>query len=191
MKAAKWIVGFTILALLLTVLPANASAESRAIPAGRSFTRNVTVDTGQFMPYSWSSNEGLYFTVTDPDGIVITSVNNTFHVGVLTASTSGTYSFTWQNLGTSSANLNYDLNFLGHGISSLILGALIGVIVIIVIIIVIVVVVMSAGRTKTQPAQLYAAVGPPMAVVGGNCPMCGSPVDPQGTFCARCGAKLR
>ena len=191
MKAANWIVGFIILALLLTALPANASAESRAIPAGGSFTRSVTVDASQLMPYSWSSDESLYFTVTDPDGIMITSMNSTFRVDVLTASTSGTYSFTWQNLGTSSANLNYDLNFIGHGISSLILGALIAVIVVIVIIIVIVVVVMSAGRTKTQPAQLYAPVGPPMALVGGNCPMCGSPVDPQGTFCARCGARLR
>lgn len=191
MKAAKWIIGFMILALLLTALPANASAESRVIPAGGSFTRNVKVDAGQLMPYSWSSDESLHFTVTDPDGIVITSVDETFHVNVLTASTSGTYRFTWQNTGASAATLTYDLNFLGHGLSSLIWGVLIGVIVIIVIVIVIVVVVMSAGRTKTQPAQLYAPMGPPMAQVGGNCPMCGSPVDPQGMFCARCGAKLR
>jgi hypothetical protein len=193
MKAAKWLVGAIVLAVLITALPSNASAEMRTITPGGSFTKNLNVDSGQIMPYQWSCDVTLHFTVTDPDGIVLTEEDSNFGFDVMTASKSGTYQFTWENTGSTVANLNL-INFFSdveHGISNFMWGMLIAVIVIIAVIIVIVLVVMSGDKQKTQPVQQFGPMAPPMAPVAGNCPMCGTPVDSQGMFCAKCGAKLR
>jgi len=193
MKLTKWIIGLAVLALLLTTLPSNASANIVTIAPGDSYTKTVKADVNQIMPYQWSSDVILHFTVTAPNSDVLTDENNTWGFDVMTAEQSGTYRFTWQNTGSSAATLNV-MNFFSdveHGISNFIWGLLIAVIVIIVVIIVIVLVVMSGDKKKTQSIQQFGPMAPPMAPVGGNCPMCGSPVDPQGMFCAKCGAKLR
>jgi len=193
MKAAKWLVGVMVLAVLITALPSNASAEMRTISPGGSFTKNVKVDSGQLMPYQWSCDVTLHFTITDPDGIIQTEEDSNFGFDVMTASMSGTYHFTWQNNGSTVANLNL-MNFLSdvqRGISNLVWGIAIAAIVIIVVIVVIVFVAMRSDRQKTQPIQQFGPSGPPMSPVGGKCPMCGSPVDPQGMFCDKCGARLK
>jgi len=193
MKAAKWLVGALVLAVLITALPSNTSAETRTISPGGSFTKNLKVDSGQLMPYQWSSDVTLHFTVTDPDGIILTEEDGSFGFDVMTALKSGTYHFTWENTGSTVANLNL-INFFSdvqRGISNLVWGILIAVIVIIVVIVVIVLVIMSGDKQKTQPVQQFGPSGPPMGAVGGKCPMCGSPVDPQGMFCEKCGARLK
>ena len=193
MKAAKWLVGVMVLAVLITTLPSNASAEMRTISPGGSFTKNVKVDSGQLMPYQWSSDVTLHFTVTGPDGIILTEEDSSYSLHVMTALKSGTYHFTWQNTGNTVANLNL-VNFFSdvqRGISNLLWGIVIAAIVIVVVIVVIVLVVMRGDKQKKQPVQQFGPSGPSMAPVGGKCPMCGSPVDPQGMFCERCGARLK
>jgi len=193
MKMTKWIVGLAVLALLLTALPSNARANIVTISPGDSYTKTVKADLGQLMPYQWSSDVTLHFTVTAPDSVVLTDEDSNFEFEFLTASQAGTYRFTWQNTGSSAATLNI-VNFFSdveHGISNFLWGILIAVIVIIVVVIVIVLVVMSGNNQKTQPVQQFGPSGPPMGAVGGKCPMCGSPVDPQGMFCEKCGARLK
>jgi hypothetical protein len=193
MKMTKWIIGLAVLALLLTALPSNARANIVTISPGDSYTKTVKADLNQLMPYQWSSDVTLHFTVTAPNSVVLTDEDSNFGIDVMTASQAGTYRFTWQNTGSTAATLNV-MNFFSdieHGISNFVWGILIAVIVIIVVIIVIVLAVMSGDKQKTQPIQQFGPIGPPMAPVGGNCPMCGTPIDPQGMFCAKCGAKLR
>jgi len=193
MKMTKWIIGLAVLALLLTALPSNVSAYTVTIAPGESYTKTVKADVGQLMPYQWSSTVTLHFTVTAPNGAVLTDEDSIYGFDYMTASQSGTYRFLWQNTGSSFATLNV-INFLSdveHGISNFMWGIFIAVIVIIVVIIVIVLVVMSGDKQKTQPVQQFGPSGPPMVAVGGKCPMCGSPVDPQGMFCEKCGARLK
>jgi hypothetical protein len=193
MKMTKWIIGIAVLALLLTAIPSNVRANIVTISPGDSYTKTVKADVGQIMPYTWSSDVILHFTVTAPDSVVLTDEDDVYGFDVMTASQSGTYRFTWQNTGSSVATLNV-MNFFSdveRGISNFVWGILIAVIVIIAVIIVIVLVVLSGDKKTTQPVQQFGPMAPPMAPVGGNCPMCGTPVDPQGVFCARCGAKLR
>jgi len=193
MKMTKWMIGIAVLALLLTALPLNASANIVTIAPGDSYPKTVKASLNEIMPYQWSSDVTLHFTVTEPNGDIWTEENSTFGFDVMTADQAGTYTFTWQNTGSTAATLNV-MNFFSdveHGISNIMWGLFIAVIVVIVVIIVIVLVVMSGDKKKTQPIQQFGPMAPPMAPVGGNCPMCGSPVDPQGMFCAKCGAKLR
>jgi hypothetical protein len=193
MKMTKWMIGLAVLALLLTALPLNASANIVTIAPGDSYTKTVKASLNEIMPYQWSSDVILHFTVTAPNSAVLTDETSTWGLDVMTADQAGTYRFTWQNTGSTAATLNV-MNFFSdveHGISNIMWGLFIAVIVVIVVIIVIVLVVMSGDKKKTQPIQQFGPMAPPMAPVGGNCPMCGSPVDPQGMFCAKCGAKLR
>jgi len=193
MKMTKWMIGLAVLALLLTALPLNASANIVTIAPGDSYTKTVKADLNQLMPYQWSSDVILHFTITAPDSVVLTDEDSIYGFDVMTAPQSGTYRFTWQNTGSSAATLNV-MNFFSdveHGISNLMWGIFIAVIVVIVVIIVIVLVVMSGDKQKTQPVQQFGPSGPPMVAVGGKCPMCGSPVDPQGMFCEKCGARLK
>jgi hypothetical protein len=193
MKMTKWIIGIAVLALLLTAIPSNVRANIVTISPGDSYTKTVKADVNQIMPYQWSSDVTLHFTVTAPNSDILTDEDSTFGFDVMTAEQSGTYRFTWLNTGSSVATLNV-INFFSdveRGISNFVWGILIAVIVIIAVIVVIVLVVVSGDREKTQPVQQFGPMAPPMAPVGGNCPMCGTPVDPQGMFCARCGAKLR
>ena len=193
MKMTKWMIGLAVLALLLTALPSNARANIVTISPGDSYTKTVKADLGQLMPYQWSSDVTLHFTVTAPDSVVLTDEDNYYGIAVMTAPQSGTYRFTWENTGSSAATLNV-MNFFSdveHGISNFLWGILIAMIVIIVVVIVIVLVVMSGNKKKTRPVQQFGPSGPPMGAVGGKCPMCGSPVDPQGMFCEKCGARLK
>ena len=193
MKMTKWMIGLAVLALLLTALPLNASANIVTIAPGDSYPKTVKASLNEIMPYQWSSDVTLHFTVTEPNGDIWTEENSTFGVDVMTADQAGTYTFTWQNTGSSAATLNVMTFFsdVEHGISNFIWGLFIVVIVIIVVIVVIVLVIMSGNKQKTQPVQQFGPSGPPMVVVGGRCPMCGSPVDPQGMFCEKCGARLK
>jgi hypothetical protein len=190
MKMTKWIIGLAVLALLLTALPSNVSANVVTISPGDSYTKTVKADVGQLMPCQWSSDVTLHFTVTAPNSVVLTDEDSNFGFDVMTADQAGTYRFTWQNTGSTAATLNV-MSFFSDGISNLVWGILIAVIVIIVVIIVIVLVVMSGDKQKMQPVQQFGPSGPPMVAVGGKCPMCGSSVDPQGMFCEKCGARLK
>jgi hypothetical protein len=193
MKMTKWIIGLAVLALLLTALPSNVSANIVTITPGDSYTKTVKADLNEIMPYQWSSDVTLHFTITEPNGVVLTDEDSLYGFDVLTASQSGTYRFIWQNTGSAAATLNV-MNFFSdvqHGISNLMWGIVIGAIVLVVVIVVIVLVVMNGDKRKTQPAQQFGPSGPPMFAVGGKCPMCGSTVDPQGMFCEKCGARLK
>jgi hypothetical protein len=194
MKMTKWMIGLAVLALLLTALPSNVSANVVTIAPGDSYTKTVRADVGQLMPYQWSSDVTLHFTVTAPDSVVLTDEDSIYGFDVMTASQSGTYRFTWQNTGSTAATLNLMSFFadVEHGLSILVWGLIItAIVVVVVIVIVIVLVVMSHDKQKTQPVQQFGPSGPPMFAVGGKCPMCGSPVDPQGMFCEKCGARLK
>jgi hypothetical protein len=193
MKMTKWIIGLAVLALLLTALPLNASANIVTIAPGDSYTKTVKASLNEIMPYVWSSDVTLHFTITGPGSVVLTDEDTDYGSAVMTADQAGTYRFTWQNTGSTAATLNV-MNFFSdveHGISILVWGVLITVIVIIVVIVVIVLIVMSGDKQKTQPVQQFGPSAPPMAPVGGKCSMCGFPVDPQGMFCEKCGARLK
>ena len=193
MKMTKWMIGIAVLALLLTALPLNASANIVTIAPGDSYLKTVKASLNEIMPYQWSSDVALHFTITAPGSVVLTDETSTWGVDVMTADQAGTYRFIWQNTGSSAAILNVMIFFsdVEHEISNFLWGILIAAIVVIVVVIVIVLVVMSGNKEKTQPVQQFGPSGPPMGAVGGKCPMCGFPVDPQGMFCEKCGARLK
>jgi hypothetical protein len=201
MKAAKLAIGIVALAMLMTALSSNASADTRTISPGGSFSLHATLEENELVnTWYWTATGNLRFTITDPDGNVAygpsTSMSGS---GSLTPFTNvaGQYTFTWENLGASSVSLTYTVSFMGdihEGLSMLFLMTIIAaVIIVVVIIVVVVLVVMSAGKKKSAAPGMQQGMVPPvpMVPVGGNCPQCGTPIPQEGMFCAKCGARIR
>lgn len=192
MKAFKLALGLVALALLLSAVPLNVSADSHTIAPGQTYAVEFHATSGEMIPYLWNADAVLHFTIREPGGATIVDATTTYDSKILTAS-SGTYRFSWTNTGTTPVTLYYTIYASGvteHGVSMLVWGAIIAVIVIAVVVVLAVVLLVMGGKKQAAPPY-GAQVAPPMALVGGNCPMCGSPVDPQGMFCPKCGARLR
>jgi hypothetical protein len=177
-------------------LSMNAAADEHAIPAGESYSLEVELSSGELFSYSWSSNVDLDFSVRDPSGIVVQSESSVdFDVDVLWPSTSGTYTLRWVNNEAVAAQLTYDLHGFGYvedAISWVFWGAVIAAIVIVSIVVIVVIVVVMGGR-KT-PAQQPAGPQPQaaaQAAATGHCPTCGTLLDPNASFCPRCGMRYK
>jgi hypothetical protein len=112
-----------------------------------------------------------------------------------TAAESGTYTLKWTNDGSTTTTLTFSSPFqeISHGFDMIFWGVVIGGIVIVAIIVLVVVLSLMKKSKVPQPGMMpqvpaqYAA----QVAASGKCPMCGMPVDPQGLFCEKCGARLR
>ncbi|MGD9963061.1 MAG: zinc ribbon domain-containing protein [Thermoplasmata archaeon] len=188
----------TVLCLMSALAVSScASAESRAILAGDSYSVEVELSVLDFLTYSWSSDIPLSLTLQDPSGYEVPlGSNTTSGEGTLPSWEAGTYTLTWHNYASyATAHLDFDLSepYDESGVEDAMSAfVMIGIIVVVVLIAVVVVIVLVVVMgNKKEPAQ---QAPPPMAsraLETGHCPTCGSPIDKDASFCARCGAKFR
>jgi len=198
MKAAKVAIGIIALAMLITALSSNASADTETISPGGSYSVHAELGENEMVSsWWWQSTGNLHFTLRDPDGTLIDESTSMADSGALTPFTAvaGQYTFTWENTGSSSVTLTYTVSWMGdieEGFSMLAWAAIIAGVVVAVIIVLVVVLIVMSDRKKTTAAPMVGMTGPmPMGPVGPNCPRCGMPVPSEGMFCAKCGAKIR
>ena len=178
-------------------LAANVAADQQTIPANQSFVKDVELEAGVLFTYNWNSNVDLDFSIRDPQGVVVKSESSTdFDVDVLWPSTTGTYRLTWENENLVSAQLDYELQGMSvveDALSFVFWMMIIAIIVIMVVVAIVVIVVVVGGKKKGAAQQ---PMGPPPLVVSqaaatGHCPTCGTALDPNASFCARCGTRYR
>jgi hypothetical protein len=197
MKLVKILVGCLALTVLLLAVSGNADADFTSIAPGDSHTEKLKIDSGELIVMWWTSTTDLHFVMKDPDGITIVDMTDdsyTYPSSGL-ATKGGTYTLKWTNDGTTTSTLTLASPFqaVGHTLNVIFWGAVIAGIAIIAVIVLVVVLSMMKKSNAPQPGMMpqvppqYAA----QVAASGKCPMCGMPVDPQGMFCAKCGAKLR
>ncbi len=178
-------------------LASGVSADEHAILSGDSYAVEVSLSFTESLEYSWTCDVPLDFVVEDPMGGVYTHVaDEESWSAFIIAFTSGTYTLTWTNNGTTVAHLSFDLSDsygqVEEGISALVWGAIIAVIVIIgVIVVVVIVVVMGGRKTPPQPVMGPQPQMAAQALATGHCPSCGNQIDPNASFCAKCGTRYR
>ena len=178
-------------------LASSASAEEHAILSGSSYSIEVDLSLAESLEYSWTCDVMLDFTVEDPNGDIYTTVTDRESwSSFVVAFVSGTYTLTWTNEGLTVAHLSYDLSSTSsqveEGMSFLVWGAIIGVIAIVAVIVIVVIVVVMGGRKA--PPQPVMGPQPQMAaqaIATGHCPTCGNQIDPNASFCAKCGTRYR
>lgn len=188
----------TVLSLAFAMaLAGNASAAERAIQPGESYSVEIELSFIEPLTWSWSSDVSLDFAILDPSGTEVVNVSDsTSESDIYVSVVSGTYTVTWDNDHAVIAHLTFTLSApfedASEGLSALMWGLVIaGIIVVAVVVIVVIVVVM--GSRKPQPQQ---PMGPPpqmtsQALASGRCPNCGTTIDPNTSFCARCGTRFR
>lgn len=196
MHMRKAIFSLLPLVLAFAVLGVAAypvAAANETIPPMNALTLTYNLSEGDTITGDWSSDGTLTFLLAGPGGTSLSTTTGTSGIIFHLCMNDGTYVLSWTNIGVSAVDLNYDVTATGAGgffddIGTAILIGLLVFVAVIVIVIVIVVLVVMRGKKSKQ-----AVAGPPMITpaVGGNCPVCGMPVDPQVAFCAKCGAKLR
>lgn len=189
---------FSLLPLVLAfavigVAAYPVAAANETIPPLNYMSLTYNLSDGDTITGDWSSDGTLIFVLAGPGDSSISTSTGTNGIIFHLCMDDGSYVLTWTNLGTSAVVLTYDVTTTGAGgilddIGNAILIGLLVFVAVIVIVIVIVVFVVLRGKKSKQAVAGPAAVTPP---VGGNCPVCGMPVDPQVSFCAKCGAKLR
>ncbi len=178
-------------------LASSASAEERVIQPGTSFSVEVELSFMEVFTYSWTSDEPLDFVVEDPVGTEYVTLSDVeSYSGMLPSYTAGTYTLTWTNPGSALAHLDFDLSGaygeVEEGLSMLMWAAVIGGIVVTAIIVIVVIVVVMGGKKAPQQQ----AMGPPpqmaqQAMATGHCPTCGNTIDPNTSFCSKCGTRFR
>ena len=188
---------FALCIASVLVLPAAVSAEEHAIMSGDSYTVDFDLDMLDMFTYSWSSDVDLDFTVRDPNGdLYYSALDQDSYNGIIVAGLSGTYTMTWENNGLTTAHLEYDIagaaneaeNALSFVLWVVILAALI---IVAIIVIVVVVVVMGKKKAPAQPAPGQQSPLAAQALATGHCPNCGTALDPNTSFCSRCGTKYK
>lgn len=197
MKLARILVGCLALTMLLLAVAGNSAAGVDTIGPGASHTEKLKVDSGELVVYWWAATSDLHFVMKGPDGTTIVDVTDdsyTYDVSLI-ATQGGTYTLKWTNDGTTASVLTFSspLQDLGHTFDVLFWGVVIGGIIIVAVIVLVVVLSLTKKSRTPQPGmtpQISAQYVAQVAATG-KCPMCGMPVDPQGLFCAKCGAKLR
>jgi hypothetical protein len=146
-------------------------------------------DEGTYsVEYTWSSDLPLSFTVSKTSGFVESFAASTSGSG--SVKTDGeTVFFSWFNPNSANATLTYDLSAVStveHAfitwVTALIIG---GVAVFVVIVVIVFLVVRSLGRSSQAAQPPLAPV--PYPPVCGKCPSCGSSIDADSRFCAKCG----
>jgi hypothetical protein len=195
MKSAKILVGCLALTMLLLAVSGSSAAGIRTLAPGDSHTVKLKVDSGELVTYWWTSNWDLHFVLKAPDGSTIVDVTSTAYDDFFTADQAGTYTLKWTNDGTSTATLTFSspLQDLSHGFDMIFWAVVIGGIVIVAVIVLVVVLSLTKKSRTPQPGMTPQMSPQYVAQVAatGKCPMCGMPVEPQGMFCAKCGAKLK
>jgi hypothetical protein len=197
MKLAKVLVGCLALTMLLLAVSGNTAADVTSVAPNASHTEKLKVDSGELMVFWWSSTSDLHFVMKDPAGTTVVDVTDNSYSYDSSGFTAmgGTYTLKWTNDGTTSSILTFSSPFqdIGHTFDVLFWGVVIGGIVIVAVIVLVVVLSLTKKSKTPQPGMMpqvqpqYAA----QVAATGKCPMCGMPVDPQGMFCAKCGARLR
>lgn len=173
-----------------------ASAEQATIPSMETLAVPLTMSADSTISYSWTSDLVLQFSIRDQAMNVLRTASGTTGAGLYTVDSGGVYTLVWTNLYMEAAEIDYDFEVIDIGagflddIGDTIIGGLIIILVVVIVIVaVVVVVVAQVGRKKPKAVTgPGAGVVPPM---GNNCAVCGSPITPSTSFCAKCGAKLR
>ncbi|MCU0852554.1 MAG: zinc ribbon domain-containing protein [Thermoplasmata archaeon] len=150
-------------------------------------------DPGTYsVKYTWSSDLPISFTVSKTSGFVESFAASTSGSGSVKTE-SETVFFSWFNPNSENATLTYDLSAVStveHAIISWVTALIIGAVTVLVIIAVIVfLVVRSLGRSSQVAQPPLAPV--PYPPVQGKCPSCGSSIDADSRFCAKCGNRTR
>lgn len=186
--------------LALSLFPSSVSAYTATVDAMDVFAVDVEVFPSFDLTYDWTSDRPLSFTITGPGGVIRSVSATTSASGSVEVTDWGTYTLTWANSGALSASLDYTYSMdplqAAEDWWDRMLTTLIIIVVIVVIIIVVVVMVVVYAATKKAPPQGQMAYPPPQAygppaATTGVCPMCGTPVDPNFQFCAKCGARTK
>lgn len=183
--------------LSVLALPSCVSAVDHSIQPGDSYLIKVELSVFEIVTYSWDSSVPLTFTVEDSSGNLVTyltETNATSGVGALPPP--GTYTLKWQNNGASVAHLSFyvsdQFSEVEDAMSAFMWAMIIVGIIIVAVVVIIVIVVVMGGKTKhAQPPM-----GPPpqmatQAMVTGHCPTCGTQLDPNASFCSKCGTRYR
>jgi hypothetical protein len=181
-----------VAALGMAAYPAAAANET--IPSLNALTLTYNLSEGDTITGDWSSDGSLTFVLRGPGSAQISTSTGTSGIILHICQSDGSYVLSWTNLNLGAVDLEYDVTVsdLGGGFlddigTAILIGLLVFVAVIVIVIVIVVLVVMRGKKSKQA-----AAAGPVITpAVGGNCPVCGMPVDPQVAFCAKCGAKLR
>ncbi|OGS42478.1 MAG: hypothetical protein A3K67_06195 [Euryarchaeota archaeon RBG_16_62_10] len=183
----------------------GVSADTRTLSPGVPFSVDANADFGDQVNYTWSTAPAgsiVRFVITDPDGDVIYNQTMTGADSELFFLQEGEYTFTWTNLEPSSITLNYDVEVwdigipnVGDAFDAALFVAIIGVVVVAVVIAIVIYLVFVGGKKKQAQQPVYGSQGPGPVYQApqtpGVCPTCGSPVEPQASFCSRCGARFR
>ncbi len=176
------------------------SAEERAILAGDSFSVEVELSMLGFLTYSWSSDEPLSFAITDPSGNQFPyGTNTTSGDSTLPLWSSGTYTLTWYNYGSSTSHLSFDLSEPFSEVDVIeetmwtltLIGIIIAVGLVAVVVIVVIVIVMSDKGKKSAPPAGGPSPLAAQALATGHCPTCGVQIDTSASFCAKCGTRFK
>lgn len=184
-------------AALLFVLGLSGSARSDgAVVAANDFYVAAPNYWGPEMDYSveytWSSDLPLHLSISRESELITSFEPATSGSG--TVKTDGeTVFFTWYNPNSENATLSYAFTVVStgeHMFTMTIWGLIFGAISIFVIIVVVVILLVRGsekpvGNPPPQQMQPVYAPGP------GQCPSCGSSIDADSRFCAKCGAKVR
>jgi amino acid transporter len=178
-------------------LASVVSADEHAILSGDSYSVEASLSLAETLDYSWTCDVLLDFVVEDPTGGVYTYVTDEDSWSAfIIAFISGTYTLTWYNNATTVAHLDFTLSDsfgeVEEGLSMMVWAAIIAGIVILAVVVIVVIVVVMGGRNA--PAQPVMGPQPQMtaqAVATGHCPTCGNQIDPNASFCAKCGTRYR
>jgi hypothetical protein len=192
--------GALVLAAIALSISGLALAVNDTLSPAETITKQITVDEGDWIDYSWTSSAALSFVLRDPNNAVQDSSVSSNDWGLYTAPMDGTYTLTWTNNQLVDVTINYEATRVPFGggeglfedIWRTILIAVVIIAVVIVVIIVLVVYVLAKGKKPAAPqyAPPPMQAGPPGAPLT-NCPRCGVPLDPSGAFCQKCGARVR
>jgi hypothetical protein len=197
MKLARILVGCLALTLLLLAVAGNSAAGVDTIGPGDSHTEKLKVDSGELVVFWWTATSDLHFVMKDPDGTTVVDItdNSYTYDSSFIETQGGTYTLKWTNDGTTSSVLTFSSPFqdIGRTFDMIFWAVVIGGIIIVAVIVLVVVLSLTKKRRAPQPGMTPQVSAQYVAQVAatGKCPMCGMPVDPQGLFCAKCGAKLR
>ncbi len=195
-----------LVSMLALVLAQGASAATTTLVVGGTFSTTVQATELDFINYTWSTSPttSVTFTIAQPDGTIVWNYTGSTEDSFIIASVTGTYTFTWYNVGSNLAVLTYNVNtFSGgfqpveHALDLVLIMLAVGAIAVVVIIVLVVFVSMR-GEKKPAQQTMYGPQGPhappgesPAPFVPGMCPRCGSHIDSQHVFCPKCGARVR
>jgi hypothetical protein len=192
--------------VLALAIAQGVSADTKTLGPGGTFSETVHASQLDFVNWTWSTSPStdVQFVVTQPDGTEIRNITANSETYFTIAGSAGTYTMTWNNLGSSSVVLTYDVGtFSGgfqpveHALDLFVIMLAVGAIAVVVIIVLVVFVSMK-GDKKTAKQTVYGPQGQhappgesPAPFIPGMCPKCGSHIDSQHVFCPKCGARVR